>query len=353
MTYLQIENKAGKIKLNDTITKQSIGKVIDEIGKLFGATASNEGADFGEIMNAAENGIDTLNIEINSPGGSIFDGYTMYQEIKSLQDRGVFVTATITGMAASMASVVCMACDKVQIVPHGRIMIHDASVSASGNAESLRKSADLVDNLSSDIANLYAAKTGIQSSEIREMMKAETWMNADESISKKFADEIFDTKVKNMASILDRFKPDASLTEKVIGLESTIVDAENQISELAANLATRESDLQNAVTELAEVKASNESISAQLTEAQSLLQSEKEAVIAKVSEIETLNAKLAESESSAAKKAAEILASAGVPAVDVQAGEKNKSNQVTRSEFNGMSDKQKMAFAKNKGTITN
>jgi ATP-dependent protease ClpP protease subunit len=361
MTYLKIENKAGKIKLNDTVTKQSIGKVIDEIGKLFGATASNEGADFGEIMNAAENGIDTLNIEINSPGGSIFDGYTMYQEIKSLQDRGVYVTATITGMAASMASVICMACDKVEIVPHGRMMIHDASVSASGNAESLRKSADLVDNLSADIANLYSEKTGIQSDEIREMMKAETWMTAKESVSKKFADTIFDTKAKNMASILYRFKPDAALTEKVIGLESAIVDAENQISELAENLATRESDLQNAVTELAEVKASNEEITAKLAESESALQSEKEAVIAKASEIDSLNAKLveveaeanaklAEAENSAARKAAEILAMAGVPPVD-NTGDNGRVNVVTRDEFNAMTIMQRNEYMRNCGKI--
>jgi ATP-dependent protease ClpP protease subunit len=344
MNHLQIENKAGKIKLNDTVTKQSIGKVIDEIGKLFGATASNEGADFGEIMNAAENGIDTLNIEINSPGGSIFDGYTMYQEIKSLQDRGVYVTATITGMAASMASVICMACDKVEIVPHGRMMIHDASVSASGNAESLRKSADLVDNLSADIANLYSEKTGIQSDEIREMMKAETWMTAKESVSKKFADSIFDTKAKNMASILDRFKPDAALTEKVIGLESAIVDAENQISELSANLATSESDLQNAVTELAEAKASNETITAQLTEAQTQLQAEKDAVTAKTSELDALNLKLVEVEASANARAIEIAAQAGLAPLNVSMDEPAPTNHL--EHIKNLSPAEKTAYVK-------
>jgi ATP-dependent protease ClpP protease subunit len=103
MKFLEIENKTGKVKLNEVVTRESIGKMIDEIGKLFGATASASGADFGEIMNAAENAVDVLEIEINSPGGSVFDGYTIYQEIQSLKDRGVVVNATITGMAASMA----------------------------------------------------------------------------------------------------------------------------------------------------------------------------------------------------------------------------------------------------------
>ena len=112
-------------------------------------------------------------------------------------------------------------------------------------------------------------------------------------------------------------------------------------------------DFATAIAELTEAKASNTTITAQLAESQSQLQAETDKVNAKATEIETLNAKLAEAETSAASKAVEILASAGVPAVDVQAGEKNKSNQVTRAEFNNMSDKQKMAFSKNKGTITN
>jgi hypothetical protein len=93
---IQIENKGGKVKLNEAVTGDSIKRMIDEIGRLFGAKASAEGANFGEIMNAADNAVDVLDIEINSPGGNVFDGYTIYQEIKSLRDRGVTVNVTIT-----------------------------------------------------------------------------------------------------------------------------------------------------------------------------------------------------------------------------------------------------------------
>lgn len=353
MTHLQIENKAAKVKLNDQVDKYSIDQVIEEIDQTYGMKGVEDCFAIGEVMACAENAIDTLTVEIHSPGGSVFEGHRLFNAIKELRNRGVVVTARINTLAASMGSVIAMAADKIEIASNGRMMIHEASMGAHGDAEKMKQAAELLEEISDEIAGVYAEKTGKTKSEMRKLMKKETWMNAKQAIENGFADEIFDTKAKNMASILDRFKPDAALTEKVIGLESAIVDAENQISELAANLATRESDLQNAVTELAEVKECNESISAQLTEAQSLLQSEKEAVTAKVSEIETLTAKLTESESSAAKKAAEILASAGVPPVDVQAGEQNKSNQVSRAEFNNMSDKQKMAFAKNKGKITN
>jgi len=89
-----------------------------------------------------------------------------------------------------MASVICMACDKVTIVPHGRMMIHDASSMASGNAEQLRKTAALLDGISEDIAKIYTAKTGIDVQEIRTMMRKETWMNASETVAKGFADEL-------------------------------------------------------------------------------------------------------------------------------------------------------------------
>jgi chromosome segregation ATPase len=260
-----------------------------------------------------------------------------------------------------MGSVIAMAADNVEIASNGRMMIHEASLATHGDAEKMRQAAELLEGISDEIAGIYATKTGKTQKEMRAMMKKETWMTAKQAVDAGFADKIFDTKASSMASILDRFKPDAALTEKVIGLESAIVDAENQISELAENLATRESDLQNAVTELAEVKASNEEITAKLAESESALQSEKEAVIAKASEIDSLNAKLveveaeanaklAEAENSAARKAAEILAMAGVPPVD-NTGDNGRVNVVTRDEFNAMTIMQRNEYMRNGGKI--
>ena len=353
MTYLQIENKAAKVKLNDQVDKYSIDKVIEEIDQTYGMKGVEDCFAIGEVMACAENAIDTLTVEIHSQGGSVFEGHRLFNAIKELRNRGVVVTARINTLAASMGSVIAMAADKIEIANNGRMMIHEASMGTHGDAHKMRQAADLLEEISDDIAAIYAEKTGKTQIEMRDLMKKETWMNAKQAIENGFADSIFDTKAKNMASILDRFKPDAALTEKVIWLEASLASTENQVTEITAQLAEVQNDFATAIAELTEVKAANESITAQLTEAQSQLQSEKDAVAAKVSEIETLNAKLTESETSAAKKAAEILAMAGVPPVDVQAGEQNKSNQVTRAEFNNMSDKQKMAFSKNKGKITN
>ena len=343
MNHLQIENKAAKVKLNDQVDKFSIDQVIEEIDKTYGMKGVEDSFAIGEIVACAENAIDTLTVEIHTGGGSVFDGYRLFNSMQELRNRGVSVTARINTLAASMGSVIAMAADKIEIAANGRMMIHEASTAMAGDAEKMRQTANLLEGISDEIAAIYAMKTGKTQKEMRDLMKSETWMTAKQAVEMGFADEIFDTKIKAM-SILDRFKPDAALTEKVIGLESAIVDAENQISELAANLATREGDLQNAVTELAEAKASNESISAKLAESEALLQSEKEAVIAKASELDALNAKIIEVEASANARAIEIAAQAGLAPLNVSMDEPAPTNHL--EHIKNLSPAEKTAYVK-------
>lgn len=304
MKILEIENKTGKVKLNEMVTRDSIGRMIDEIGKLFGATASASGADFGEIMNAAENAVDVLEIEINSPGGSVFDGYTIYQEIQSLKDRGVVVNATITGMAASMASVICMACNKVSIVPHGRMMIHDASSGFAGNAEQMRKQADLLDSISADIANIYAARTGKEVDEIRAMMKNETWMNAEATVENGFADEIlkFDKEPKNNMSILAKLFPNNDQVEQI---EAAIQENDSIRAELVSS--------QERIAELESSIQDHALASSNLIEAQTKITEFEALVEGKDLEIANLKAEIQSVDDKAAIKAAELLAQNGHP----------------------------------------
>ncbi|MFA9263256.1 MAG: hypothetical protein ACEQSB_08145 [Undibacterium sp.] len=103
MNLIEITNKAGKIKLNDIVMQPVMDRLISEIGKIFGAKAAENGDYSGELTNCAENAVDTLEIEIHSPGGSVLDGYVLYNEILGLRKRGVHVTATVNSLAASMA----------------------------------------------------------------------------------------------------------------------------------------------------------------------------------------------------------------------------------------------------------
>lgn len=355
MNLINIENKSGKVKLNEVVTRESIGRMIDEIGKLFGASASAQGADFGDIMNAAENAVDVLEIEINSPGGSVFDGYTIYQEIQSLKDRGVVVNATITGMAASMASVICMACNKVSIVPHGRMMIHDASSGFAGNADQMRKQADLLDSISSDIANIYSERTGKEVGEIRAMMKKETWMDAKATVKNGFADEIakFDKEPKAKMSILAKLFPD---NDQVAKLEASFQESEslrndlelaqariNELAPLAETNATLQAELSAEIEKSTGFEAKLKEQATEF-EAKSKEQADKIEVLEKEVEVTAEKVSI---------KASEILAEQGHPepvAMNDESGEVTES-KATRAQFNAMTPSQKSQFCLNGGKI--
>jgi ATP-dependent Clp endopeptidase proteolytic subunit ClpP len=271
MNLIQIENKSGKVKLTDAVTPWSVEKLTDDIGKLFGAKALENGVDFTSLINAGGKSVDTLEIEINSPGGSIFDGYNIYNEILSLRERGVVVTATVTGMAASMASVICMACDTVRMVPHGRMMIHEASNGVHGNAEAHRKAAEFLDGISNDIATIYANHTKATTEKIRDLMKAETWMNAKESLASGFIDEIINSGTEKNSidfavthttssdmKFLDRLTQpsDAEAQERIVTLESTIAQHDGIVQGYEDKLAIAE----NALAEVETLKAENLSL---------------------------------------------------------------------------------------------
>jgi ATP-dependent Clp endopeptidase proteolytic subunit ClpP len=337
--------------------------MIEEIGKLFGASAVASGADFGPIMACADNAVDTLDIEINSPGGSVFDGYTIFNEIQSLRDRGVVVTATITGMAASMASVICMACDSIRMVPHGRMMIHDASNVVAGNAEKMRTMADLLDGISGDIAAIYAKRTGKTTDAVRGMMKAETWMNAKDAKSSGFVDEILfgkiaENKIDSNATNVQTHVPDdmsflqkllapsnEEITSQLEAVKTDLAGTEAKLQESIANIATAESALQEAATEILNLRTSGITITSELA----TMRTEKE----------SLATALAESEAKATPEAIQALvtaqiAASGHPPLNVETGlEPNKTeNSLTRELFNALTPAKRLAFAKAGGKIS-
>jgi ATP-dependent protease ClpP protease subunit len=344
-SMIEIENKAAKVKLNDSVHKMSVDKLIDEIQKVYGMKAVENSYEFGEIIACADNAVDTLDVEIHSGGGSVFEGYRIFNEMKKLRERGVYVTARINTLAASMGSVIAMAADKVEIASNGKIMIHEASGGAQGDSETLLRYAELLENISDEIAEVYAGKTGKSKEDMRALMKKETWMTAKQAIEMGFADEIFDTKPKAM-SILDKFRPDAALAEKVQGLEASLESAQTEITEMAAALTERTTDLENAIGELASVKAQLDSIAAERDTLTASLADAQNKVTALEADLVTAN-------TSAEARAAEIVAQAGIPPVDASAEEQQESKVKNLAEFNNLSPADRMVFIRNGGKIKN
>lgn len=128
-----------------------------------------------------------ITVSINSPGGDVFAASSIYSMIKEYKGK---VTVKITGIAASAASVVAMAGDKVLINPTGYMMIHNPSMVAIGEKADMEIAAKALDEIKEGIINAYAKKTGKERDEISKMMDNETWMSAQTAIEMRFADGV-------------------------------------------------------------------------------------------------------------------------------------------------------------------
>ena len=100
---------------------------------------------------------DEIIVRINSPGGSVFDGFAIYNALRA---HAASVTTIVEGLAASAASLIALAGDKVVMRPASELMIHDAWTAVAGPAEEMRKTAEHLDRVNTIVAGIYAAKAG-------------------------------------------------------------------------------------------------------------------------------------------------------------------------------------------------
>jgi len=131
----------------------------------------------------------SINVRIDSPGGVVYDGLTIYHRLK---ERSQDVTVTIDGLAGSAASFVACAGHKTRIPASGIAMIHDPIWVVYGNAKQMRQTASVLDVHSDAIASIYQAKTGRGLEEIKAILDAETWMTGVEAVAFGLCDELID-----------------------------------------------------------------------------------------------------------------------------------------------------------------
>ena len=128
-----------------------------------------------------------LEVEINSGGGSVFAGSEIYTMLKDYKGH---VTVKIVGLAASAASVIAMAGNKVMMSPTAQMMIHNVSTYTSGDYRDMEHSAEVLKSANKTIANAYRLKTGKTQEELLKLMDDETWMTAQKAKELGFIDEI-------------------------------------------------------------------------------------------------------------------------------------------------------------------
>lgn len=159
-------------------------QIFDQIGEDWFGGSGLSGKQFADVLSAVGDG--PLLVEINSPGGNVWDGLSIYNQLRG---RRAPVTTRVVGIAASIASIIALAGDKVEMADAALMMIHDPSGMASGTSEDMRKMADALDQHAEVLVGVYQKKTGRSSEAIRAAMKAETWFTTPEALAFGLADK--------------------------------------------------------------------------------------------------------------------------------------------------------------------
>lgn len=143
---------------------------------------------FGEEL-AALGDVSEIVVRINSPGGDVFAANAIYTRLK---DSAATITVKIDGWAASAATIIAAAGDKVLIARNGVMMYHDPAMNLRGyfKAEELEKQIAALAVIKNSIVNALALKTGKTEEAISEIMKAETWYTGADAVENGFADEL-------------------------------------------------------------------------------------------------------------------------------------------------------------------
>ena len=128
-----------------------------------------------------------ITVWINSPGGDCIAAAQIYNML--LEYKGN-VTIKIDGIAASAASVVAMAGNKVIMSPVSMLMIHNPMTMDAGDTTEMKKAISMLTEVKESIINAYELKTGMNRDKIAKLMDAETWMDANKAVELGFADEI-------------------------------------------------------------------------------------------------------------------------------------------------------------------
>jgi ATP-dependent Clp endopeptidase proteolytic subunit ClpP len=165
-------DKSGEVELS----------IYDEIGA-FGIGAKEFIAELREYKGQH------VHVRINSPGGEIIDGSAIANALNRHEGG---VTVHIDGLAASMASYIAMSGKPTYMSENALLMIHNPWTLAAGEADDLRKQADLLDTMKSTLVRGYQRKSGMPAEEISKLMDEETWLTALEATALGFVDAIED-----------------------------------------------------------------------------------------------------------------------------------------------------------------
>jgi len=213
--------------------------IYDEIGRdFFGEGIAAE--DLVTELSALD--VKAIDVRINSMGGQVFEGLAIFN---ALDRHPATVTSHVDGMAASIASIIALAGSTVNIAENAFMMIHNPHGFSMGDANDMRKMADILDTLAGSLAETYVAKMGASEKVVRGMMDEETWFNAEEALEAGLADEVtakMDVAAKFDVSKFTNVRPD--VLERIAAASSAVSISAGLITakEISANEGADDSD---------------------------------------------------------------------------------------------------------------
>lgn len=180
--------------------------IYDEIGQSWWGEDTVTAKQFVDDLKALGDGVTEITLRVNSPGGDVFDGIAIHNAVKN---HKATVTAHVDGIAASAASYIVMAADKIVMPANSFMLVHGASGFAMGDSKTVRALADDLDRINTSMTATYVARSGKTTKQIEALMLEDRLMSASEAEDLGLCDEVV-TEVKLAANYSLRLLPKAA-----------------------------------------------------------------------------------------------------------------------------------------------
>ena len=174
----------------------------------------------GRVADLLDRDAGPVEIVVNSPGGSATEGAAIYAELRA---HPAPVTIRVRGIAASAASLIACAGDRITMAPGAIFMLHDPAAITLGDADAHRQAVAMLDELSRVYAQVYADASGNPEPMVRDWMRAESWLGPEEAVALGFADALEeppapDTTARGAPAALAHHRPAAFVAQPVLTL---------------------------------------------------------------------------------------------------------------------------------------
>lgn len=169
--------------IKDGVAKLRLYEPIDSWGGPWGVSA----LEFLETLDELPDSVEEIRLHINSPGGEVWEALAILNSLRAHESK---LVAVVDGIAASCASFIACAADETIMAPNTQLMIHDAWGLCIGNAADMKSTGDLLDQISDNIASIYADKSGGTTAAWRAVMLDEGWYTAQEAVDAGLADSV-------------------------------------------------------------------------------------------------------------------------------------------------------------------